>query len=461
MKSIYLLTVTILILFCACSKRVGYDLAITNAKLFDSENKQIFNNKTILINSDTIAAIVNSDQKILAKERIEGNGRLVSPGFIDTHIHLTDIIGDYDTAPVYIPKDSIAIYRDRLAKTHLNYGITTVADMGQSEKWMNVSLDWQKNPEPNAPNLFIGGGALISDEERKPYLNHVEVLNPEEAQKKVQEYYDMGLRHIKLYWRLREPEMKAAVEKAKSLNMNMFAHIDNNVMSIDETLDMGVKNFEHASTISNDVFLFEEHGDSLNKIMQQHYPDIRAYMPYALEKIQYVEDSPELRDRREKLIQKMIDMDATLSTTIHLFGSFSGRTYFNSFLESYYSEENPELNENQIKRMNTAFDSYMAYIKEAHDKGLKLRIGTDSKDGGKAALSEMLLLYEAGISIEDTLQIATYNGAKAMNIDDDFGSIKPGKKADLIVFDKDPFDDYKNLLSDKIIIKGGDLYKKK
>ena len=461
MKRINLLIVTISILFCACSKRVGYDLAITNVKLFDSENKQILNNKTILIKNDTIAAIVNNGQKIWSKERIEGNGRLVSPGFIDTHIHLTDIIGDYDKAPVYISKDSIAIYRNMLAKTHLNYGITTVADMGQPEKWMDVSLDWQKNPEPNYPNLFIGGGALISDEERKPYLNHVEVLNPEEATKKVRQYYDMGLRHIKLYWRLREPEMKAAVETAKNLNMNMFAHIDNNLMSINETLDKGVRNFEHASTISNDVFLFQVHGDALNKIMQQHYPDMKAYMPYALEMIQYVEDSPELRDKREKLIQKMVDLDATLSTTIHLFGSFSGRTYFNSFLDSYYSEENPKLNENQLKRLNTAFDSYMSYIKAAHDKGLKLRIGTDSKDGGKAALSEMLLLYEAGISMEDTLQIATYNGAKAMNIDDDFGSIKPGKKADLIIFDKNPFHDYKNLLAEKTIIKGGNLYKKK
>ncbi len=116
-------------------------------------------------------------------------------------------------------------------------------------------------------------------------------IDPQAATAKVQHYYDRGLRHMKLYWRPRAPEMKAAVEKAQLLDMNMFAHIDNSVTSINEALDLGVRNFEHGSTISNDVFLFQ-HGGSLMKRMQAHYPNVQAYMPFALEKIQFVEDTP-------------------------------------------------------------------------------------------------------------------------------------------------------------------------
>lgn len=436
-------------------------MAIKNVVVFDSETGKILKNKTILVNSDTVVAIIPASEKTMTRNTIEGAGRLVVPGFIDTHIHLTDLFGDYDNAPEYIPQDSMTAYRNLLANTYLQYGVTTVAVMGQPEKWMEVSLDWQKNPDPDYPNLFISGGALISDEERKPYINHVEVFSPKDARDKVQKYYEMGLRQIKLYWRLRKPEMEAVVEHANSLNMNMFAHIDNNVVSIDEALGLGIKNFEHASTISNSVFRFSDHGDSLINIMQKHYPGIQAYMPFALEKFQFVEDHPELRRKRDELIIKMAKQEATISTTIHLFGSFCGRTYFNSFIESYYSNESPELSERQLYRLNKAFDTYIFYLKEAHKKGLKLRIGTDCKDGGKAILSEMLLLHEFGFPMEDILQIATINGASAMNRDRELGSLKPGKKADLVIFDNNPFDDYKNLLSEKTIIKGGKVYENK
>ncbi len=61
--------------------------------------------------------------------------------------------------------------------------------------------------------------------------------------------------------------------------------------------------------------------------------------------------------------------------------------------------------------------------------------------------------------MEDTLQIATFNGAKALGIDQQIGSIEPGKKADVILFEQNPFENPKHLLAGKMIIKGGKLYK--
>ena len=153
---------------------------------------------------------------------------------------------------------------------------------------------------------------------------------------------------------------------------------------------------------------------------------------------------------------------ATLSTTIHAFGSYAGRTYFRTFFQSrLHTEDVPEqFTDAQKKRLGEDFDIMMKYLKRAHDKGVKIVIGTDCMDGGKAMISEMLLMYEAGFSINDILQIATINGATSMDLGNKYGSLKPGKKANLVIFDKNPFDNYKNFLSEKIVVKDGKVYKK-
>lgn len=99
----------------------------------------------------------------------------------------------------------------------------------------------------------------------------------------------------------------------------------------------------------------------------------------------------------------------------------------------------------------------MQYLKIAHEKGVTLRIGTDCKHGGKALLSEMMLLAEAGFPMEDILQIATWNGYEVMRLTDRYGSIEPGKKADLVIFNENPFDAYANILSEKVVVKDGTI----
>ena len=97
----------------------------------------------------------------------------------------------------------------------------------------------------------------------------------------------------------------------------------------------------------------------------------------------------------------------------------------------------------------------MGYAKQLFDKGIKLRIGTDCANGGKAMISEQLLLSENEFSIPAILQISTINGATALGLETKYGSIKKGKKADILIWEKNPFDNYKNFLTHKTIIKDG------
>ena len=154
----------------------------------------------------------------------------------------------------------------------------------------------------------------------------------------------------------------------------------------------------------------------------------------------------------DSLINKLSKNNATFSTSIHLMAEQFGLTYFSNKTDTSLSKE-------QINRCRENFKIFMSYAKQLFDKGIKLRIGTDCENGGKAIISEQLLLAENGFSIPAILQISTINGATALGLDNKYGSIEKGKKADLLIWDKTPFDDYKNFLAQKTIIKDGVVFK--
>jgi hypothetical protein len=454
-----MLVLTIIILFISCSKPNEYDLAIRNVDVFDSEKGEVLKNKTVIISSDTIVSIIPADQKVLAKNEIEGEGKLVTPGFIDTHIHLTSLYGDYDQAPEFLPEDSLQVYRDKLAQTYLNFGVTTIKVAGQPEKWIEPTLEWQCNPTPDYPDIYISGGALISDEKRESYIGHVEVESPEAVQNKIQAYHDMGIRHLKVYWRLRYPELKAALEKAKELDMNVAGHIAQNITFIDSTLNMGLKHYEHAPIIAMDVFRYDQHFGDLMVGFDQYFKnqDNARFFAFIMEIFHFIDNDPVLAHQLDQLIDKMAAEDVTLSTSIHIFAEKFGLTFF-TIPPLSPEEDASSYTQEQIDRGQNNFNIMMAFVKKAHDRGVKVVLGTDSREGGKAALSEMLLLKEAGFSTADILQIATINGAKAIGLEEKYGSVEAGQKANLVIFSKSPFDDYKNFLAEKLIIKDGIIY---
>lgn len=451
-KELNILLVAFMTILVSCSRPIKYDLVIKDASIFDSQSGTVLKNRTILVNAGIIEDITDSQNSFSAKEIIEANGKLVTPGFIDTHIHPTDVFGDYAAAPEYLAEDSLEIYRKRLSDTYLPYGVTTAMIMGQPEKWLEPILNWSKNPSPSDIDIFTVGGALISKEPRDPYIAHITVESPLAAKQKVLNYYNKGIRHIKLYWRLRKPEFEAAFKTADSLGMKVYGHIDQNVMFIDTTLQIGLRNYEHLLTLDNSIINFQKEGDEFGLHMQEHYPSSTpGFAAIRLEMFRFIhEKKPADMDL---LINKLAKNETSISTTIHLMAEQFGFSYF-------ANQSDTTLTNAQFERSRENFRLFMAYGKDLFDKGVSLRIGTDCPDGGKAIQSEQLILFEHGYPISAILQISTINGAKALGIDNKHGSIEKGKKANLIVFDKNPFDDYTNFLSEKTVIKDGIIYKK-
>ena len=444
-----------LLIFNPCKAYQFFDLAIEHAKVFDTNKGVVLNNKTILINADTIADIINSDESIKAKTIINANDKLVTPGIIDAHIHLAHYFGDYEKAPLYLSKDSIDIYRKMYSEAYLPYGVTAVMVMGDPENWIKPTLEWSTHPLPAYTDIYTVGGDLISKEDRKPYINHITVDSPLAAKQKIIEYYDEGIRHIKLYWRLRLPEFEAAIKTADGLGMRVYGHIDFNIMFMDTTLMLGLKNYEHLVTLTSTVFHDDKDIPGFEKYMNGYYGENKrpsSYEENAMELFRYTLEKKPLQ--LDSLIDNLARNNATFSTTIHLFADKFGLAYFSNpgiMPDSKLSKE-------RIQHNADNFKVFMAVAKTMYDKGIKLRIGTDCPNGGKAALSEQLLLAQYGFTIPSIIQISTINGATALGMENKYGSIEKGKKADLIIYDNNPFDNYRNFLSSRVIIKDGVVY---
>jgi hypothetical protein len=87
-------------------------------------------------------------------------------------------------------------------------------------------------------------------------------------------------------------------------------------------------------------------------------------------------------------------------------------------------------------------------LKSCHNNGVLIVLGTDSRwmndVHGFAVHDELALLVENGLSNYEALQAATKNAAISVNAINDWGTIKEGKRADLLLLDKNPLGNINN-----------------
>jgi imidazolonepropionase-like amidohydrolase len=74
---------------------------------------------------------------------------------------------------------------------------------------------------------------------------------------------------------------------------------------------------------------------------------------------------------------------------------------------------------------------------------------------GASLHHELEILEEAGIPPLEVIKIATRNGAQALGIEEDVGTIEPGKQADMIILSDNPLNDIRNTNKIEAVIGDG------
>jgi hypothetical protein len=99
----------------------------------------------------------------------------------------------------------------------------------------------------------------------------------------------------------------------------------------------------------------------------------------------------------------------------------------------------------------------IAGVKALHDRGVLVGLGGHGEVPGASSHFDMWL-HALGLPALDALRIGTIETARHLGLDQDVGSIKVGKLADLIVLNADPLQDIRNTANIAFVIKGGRLF---
>jgi len=101
-------------------------------------------------------------------------------------------------------------------------------------------------------------------------------------------------------------------------------------------------------------------------------------------------------------------------------------------------------------------------LRAVWDAGIPVVMGTDAGNigalHGPVVFREMEIMTRAGLTPLQVLRSATVNGAKAMGLERDLGTIEPGRLADLVILDADPLADVNNLSKVSRLVKDGRVF---
>jgi hypothetical protein len=454
-----LLIASLAVLLGCVSAPSRHDLLIRNASVLDVETGEVSSGMTIAVDDGIITAL-GPLRGAEAERVIDAGGRLVTPGLIDTHVHLLLIYGDGGFGPEALTDQD----RDLLGRRFLQHGVTTIADMGQPGGWLPRMIEWQNRPAPDAPALLVAAGSLGSELEwdRRPPQHHDILGSPGQARTVAESFADLGAERLKLYWKLEEPEARAIMDVVRERELLPYAHFGNRSLTIGDGLDLGVRHFEHVFTLPGSITDIWNQDEKIAarfgnppepETFDQSVAQWNFHLPYIM-------GDEELAADFGELLGRMASAGASLSTGLNMQVAAAGRSPVFSAFEPYPPRSSVALgyDEEQKAILDEAVDETLRAMKYIADSGVSLRIGTDAANGGEVMLSELTLLVEGGFSPEEAFRIATMNGAEALGIAGETGRVAPGFRADLVIFGENPLDDIANVFSEKTVLRGGAVY---
>lgn len=409
------------------------DLAIRGGKYFDTTQGKFVANTGMIIKDGKLIGLNEDVKKYSVKKTIELNAnQFVLPGLIDLHAHY-----------------NVRLFKKRreefkaMPVVYLANGATVTFSAGEYDpEGMDALRKRIESGEQIGPKLLTSG----------PYFGRVRKGWPREGKPADEIRADVDL------WAKRgvagfkakviNPEnLKVLIDQAHKHNLTVTGHLDSgyrNSVNPRDAIEMGIDRVEH--------FL----GGSALPATQSAYNSLVDVTP----------DMPEISEIVRLYVEKGVYFDATLSA----YGYFGERgeefdPWFDekSIFTSYVLEKLKDKKRRKLDQFEKIYHAKQKIVRFYFESGGKLTLGTDHfSDGdylpGFGVHREMDAFSRSGIPNADVIRIATINGAKAMRIDKEHGSIEKGKIADLYIVEGDPIKNIRNTRNGKYVVKAGKVY---
>ena len=434
----------------AQNKPAAAPIVIAHATVINPGTSSVQANRTVVITGDHITSVSDAAKFQPPKNArvIDATGQYLIPGLWDMHVH--SAFGDWFPGG-----------RDIILPLFIANGVTGVRDMGGDAP---VLFEWRKEITDGkiaGPRTVISGpmldGYLPNGKLRFP--SSIAVTTPASALAAVDMLKTQGVDFIKVQSVISHDAYLAAAEEAHKQGLPIVGHVPDKVR-IREVVEAGQKSIEHlmgmfeGCSTEEDKFIKGEGNlklllttqdqqrcDSLTKLLAQN-------QTWQVPTLAWQRGGTFLdqRDVKHQPLDKYVP------------------AYWRDVTWRRFTDEMmPDLLRDPLALRQEYFARNLQMVGALHHAGVPFMAGTDTAPGvyimpGFSLHDELANFVEAGFTPMESLQTATSNPAKFLEIEASFGSVEPGKIADLVLLRANPLEDIRNTQKISIVVANGRLF---
>ena len=376
---------------------------------------------------------------------IDLTGYYVMPGFVDAHVHLHSL-GDAQGVP-----------SDYILKLWMAHGITSVRDLGSGHpiEWL---VDIKRRSERNeivAPRIDI-----------YPMFHQIRgpVNDAATARAVIQEAKKRGADGIKFIGGAPEDVLYAALDETRKLGLHSTMHHAQQLVAYADVVDTsgaGLESMEHWYGLPEAMFTDKRvqsfPTDFVNNDEQMRFGEAGRLWAQTAEP-----GSDAWNKVMDTLLERKFALDPTFTAylTSRDFMRMSRASWHDAYtmpaLWDFYRPSRVNhgaywfdwTTEHEMAWKDN-YRRWMRFVNDYKNRGGRVTIGSDSgyiyNLYGFGYVQEMELMREAGFSPLEVIHAATQEGARLLGHDDQVGTIRVGRKADLVIVKGNPLANLKLL----------------
>jgi imidazolonepropionase-like amidohydrolase len=330
------------------------------------------------------------------------SGRTIIPGLIDLHFHIED--------------------DPRLALRQLSHGVTTFRDPGQWNDKFTGLRKMMADDGLKGPRIFTCGPHIDGDHPAYPN-DSVVARDPEEARWLAERNIEEGATALKIYFRLPLASARAVIDVCNAHHVPCTAHLE--ILDAREAFLAGLHGVEHITSLGPALLPARERERYRQAVLLDN--DARREGRYRIF-AQLNLDGPDAKALYTVLHDRRPWIDATLAV-----------------FERRADRPPPRTTKQTAELMAVGFATMKRLTRRAASEGARIVVGGHSEvpfaGRGEAPWRELELLVESGFTPLEAITAATGTAATFLYRDQELGTLRPGRVADLVVLEGDPLED--------------------